>query len=407
MPVPTQISSRNARLTLFISFLTDLAFILPIWLIFSTHELGLSAALASALFMVIWLGSALLEVPTGALADRLGRKRMFLIGAALLSLYPVAYMLELPIWAIFLISIVAAFGSALRSGTLVPLTHASYQKEGRSDRDYHAFLSSEKTVTFIARALSGIGGGILYAIDPHSPYLAMFIVYFVACIAGLFLKDESTHSKLANRVHIGDALKAMKRTPLIVIIFSIYITHNLVGEAIWTGYQLFFENDGVSPQAIGIVFSAIALVSALGAYATRFIMRRMGVLLIEVIASILVLATAAMLALPWVAAHFLAIIPMSFAMGLSFTPITATVQKYIAPAFHSTALSVASLLQYGIYGLASIYVGLFIDWFGSTTSRYILFIEALIAVVIISSFYLINRRRDVILSPKEDPAEVG
>src|SRR5688500_18349190 len=100
----------------------DLAFILPTCVLFGTDELGLSVALTTALFMTIWLWSSILELPTGALADRLGRKRMFLIGAALMAGYPLVYAVEAPILIIFAVSLLAAFGSALRSGTLIPLT---------------------------------------------------------------------------------------------------------------------------------------------------------------------------------------------------------------------------------------------------------------------------------------------
>ena len=398
----TNISARNARLTLFISFLNDLAFVIPVWLLFSMDELGLSATLATALFMTIWLGSGLLEVPTGALADRLGRRRMFLIGIALLSLYPLVYIFELPVIVIFLVSLVTAFGSALRSGALIPLVHDAYKKEGRSDRDYHNFLSSEKTITFIARALSGVTGGILYAFEPHIPYIAMFLTYIGMFLAALFIVDKSERSTLSNKAHITDTLKAMWRTPLIVTLFVTCIAYMVTTEAIWTGYQVFFADDGLSPEIIGAIFSGIAVLSALGAYSTRFIMRRWGVLRIEIAIGTTTFITALMLWPPWEAARVAAVIPMGFAIGIASTPVIATIQKYIKPKFHSTALSIYGLMLYGMYGAVSIYAGILIDLAGIATTRTILLVQAAITAVFLIGYYYFNARKDKIISPKEE-----
>jgi hypothetical protein len=100
---------------------------------------------------------------------------MYIIGVSLLSLYPLAYAFRLPVIAIVGVSLLSAFGSALRSGTLMAITHASYMAEKRSDRSYHSFLSNKTIATFIARALSGVSGGALYVYNPDVPYIATYI----------------------------------------------------------------------------------------------------------------------------------------------------------------------------------------------------------------------------------------
>jgi hypothetical protein len=381
--------------------MSDLAFILPIWILFGTNELGLSLTLTTALFMTIWLGSSILELPTGALADRLGRKRMFLIGAALLASYPLVYALEAPIFVIFAVSMVAALGSALRSGTLIPLTHDTYKKEGRSDKEYHAFLSTEKTLTFLARAVSGVAGGLLYAMDPHAPYIAMFVVYAAIFAAGLFIVDISARSELSQAKHIGQALRSMARSQPVVMILGCFIIFGLVTEAIWTAFQPFFERDGISVEVIGAIFSVLALVSALGAYCSRFIMRRVGILRIELLMAALASVTALLLVTPSTLLHVLSVVPIAFAFGLSGPPLIATIQRYVVKKFHSTALSVVGLLQYGVYGVASMYVSFAIDLWGTTTTRRMLLAETLVVTALIGVYYLCNKHVDVIVTAKE------
>ncbi|HEY5667851.1 MAG TPA: MFS transporter [Candidatus Saccharimonadales bacterium] len=395
-------SRRNAWVTIISSSLSDLAFILPVWVLFGTEQLKLSVTTTTVLFMMVWLLSGVLEIPTGALADRLGRKKMYLVGMVLFSLYPLAYVFELPVVFIALISVVAALGSALRSGTLVALTHDSYRKEGRSDKSYHAFLTNELLGSFVARAISGVAGGALYALNPRAPYIGMFLAYVGMFIVGLYAVDTTTErSTLSNRAHMAETFRQLFKKEMLLVLFGTYIAFQLVGEAIWTAYQPFFVHDGLSAQSIGMLFSVMAILSGAGAFVTKYAMRRIGVHLIEVIVAVLILITAAMLFMPSKSVHLWAIAPAAFAFGVSITPLIATAQKLIDQKFHSTVISVISVLQYVVYGIGSLYVGILIDRLGVIATKKILLIEAVAAVTAISIVYAARRKRDVVITPSE------
>lgn len=377
-------------------------------MLFGTEQLGFSVTTTTVLFMTLWLGSGLLEIPTGALADRYGRKRTFLVGTVLLSLYPIAYIAKLPVAAIFVVSLVSAFGSALRSGALVPLVHDSYKKEGRSDQEYHNFLSNEKVLTFVARALSGVIGGIMYATSPQLPYAAIFAAYIAMIVAGLFTVEvvQEKHSTLSNRLHIKETLLALRRTPIIIALLTSYITFQLVGEALWTAYQPLFKSDGISAQGIGLIFSIIAVLSAIGAYSSRYFMKKVGVLKTELFVGLMVLLTCLMLVSPSLLIRVLAIIPSGFAFGLSMPPIVAVVQKHVASKFHSTALSVVSVVQYGIYGVGSLYIAFIIDTFGTEITRKILLTEAVAMTVLLVIIYLRNKKWDEVVTTIQPAPEM-
>jgi MFS family permease len=407
MKTNRRVSTRNARVTLMSSFLADLAFILPIWILFGTEELGLSTTMTTVLFMTIWIGSGLLEVPTGALADRLGRKRVYLIGVALMMLYPVAYIYKLPVPAIFVLSAISALGSAMRSGTMLALTNVSYKQDGRSDKEYHSFLSSELTVIFIARALSGVCGGLLYATDPRAPYVACLITYALMLLVGTFAADVGERSSLTNRLHIRETVRAMRSKPLIVTMLLTYTAVLLGGEAMWTAFQPFFASDGLEPEYIGLIFSVIAVFSAISSYSMRFIMRRIGVWKIELMVCLGILLSAFMLFLPSRTFHIAAVVPAALVFGMSLMPINAVAQKYVEGKFQSTALSIISLFQYVVYGVATIFVGISIDVFGVAASRRILLFEAVTVSIILFAVYISKHSVDEVISPKVDAVPGG
>lgn len=392
-------SARNARVTLAIFFLSELSFVLPVWLIFGRNELGLSTLATTALFMTIWIGSGLLDIPTGAFADRFGRKKMFIIGSLLLITYPVAFMLRAPFPVLFGVGVITAFGSALQSGTLTAMTHASFKKEKRSDKDYHAFLSNIKICEFSARACSGIAGGFLYAQNPIYPFAALSIVYAVVLLMG-FLTIDTDHerSTLSNRLHIMQTLQYFRSSTILMSIAGIYILSQLVAEAVWTGLQLFFEHAELTSVAIGTMFTVIALISAMGAFFTRFYMRRIGVLTFETTLMISFLLATLMIVSDIKVLLLLSIIPLAAAFGCVFLPITAITQQKIPQKYHSTALSALSVMQTTVYGIASLLVGFFIDSFGLQTTKQILAVQALIATIIIFVIFVKYRYADEVAS---------
>jgi MFS family permease len=250
---------------------------MPIWLLYSLNILHFNSTLAVSVFMSIWIGSAVLEIPTGALADRLGRKKIFIIGQLLFSLYPLAYAFKFPLVALVIVCLISAVGSALRSGALLPIVHASYEKAGLGEKAYNNFLSTNMVGTFIARALTGVAGAALYAVNPKWPFFAMFVVTFLNFGLGFFIRntpveEQTTHT---NFEHIRQTFGIMKKSQIIVGVLTSFILFNLVAETVWTAYQVFFEADGRAAVTIGTLFSIAAICSAIAAYAVRFIHGRL------------------------------------------------------------------------------------------------------------------------------------
>jgi MFS family permease len=382
-----QVAKRNAWLALAASFLSDLAFILPVWLLYSINELHLSSTLAVTVFMCIWLTSGLLEIPTGAVADRWGRKKVFIIGNLLLALYPLAYVFDAPVPLLISICLLSGVGSALRSGALLPLVHKSFEEAGLSGKPYNTFLSNNSVVSFGARAISGVAGAALYTMDPVLPFIAMTVVYVMSVGVGLVVVDAGVDEKIAtNREHIAQTLRVMKQSQVIVSFLVCYVAFVVAAEALWTGYQVFFEADGRSAFVIGLLFSVVAVASATGAYAARHLFRKASPLRIMQFYGLTVLANGFLLWQPNLDVRLLAVLPMGFVSGTLMVTMHATAQQATANRFHSTALSVMSFVQYGVYALGSLGVGVLLDSLGVATTRQVLFMETLLVFVVIMGY---------------------
>lgn len=120
----------NVRRFYLYKFLSNLQLWFPIWVLYLTRERGLSLTQVTALDAPFWLVMVLAEIPTGAVADRWGRKLSLLLGGILLAL------------AIFLFGI----------GTSYPMLLISYLVWGVA-----MTLGSGADTAFLYDSLAGLG----------------------------------------------------------------------------------------------------------------------------------------------------------------------------------------------------------------------------------------------------------
>lgn len=384
------IQKRNIYLIYVITFLINLQFFLPIWIIFGTEELGFSVKSAVTLMMIMRVFQGVFEIPTGSWADKYGRRYVFLAGSILWLAFPLAYLLKLSPMLIFVTSLLPALGLSLQSGTLMPLAKESVKN---SQHKYSDFLSNQMIVRYAARIMGGFSGGALYVANPSYPYLAVLAAGFMTVLATIAIVDHKENlSKLSSKMHILETAKIMKSKEAIVLVISMLLITNFVSEAVWLGYQELYKSDGLNTKDIGLIFSGIATVSIFGTFTVKRLIKHMGVYKIRLIITLCFLATPIMLYIPNTAIRIAAFAPMSFGAGMALVPITAIIQKYVPPKHQSTALSIFGLLRLVSFTAVSFLTGILIDKYGTEKVRLIIMIEAFVVMLVIS--YLYNKYKE-------------
>jgi MFS family permease len=131
------------------------------------------------------VGQLVFEVPTGVVADTIGRKASFLLGIAALSVATLLYVLAAgqshPIGLFVGASVLLGFGFTCQTGALDAwlvdaLAHVGYE------RPLDAVFARGQVVFGIATLLGTIGGGVLGQIDLTLPYYvrsAVLVAVFV------------------------------------------------------------------------------------------------------------------------------------------------------------------------------------------------------------------------------------
>lgn len=141
---------------------------------------------------VAFIFGLLLEIPSGVLADRFGRKRtvilslfFLLLSGTLISFATNAYHLVI---GVFLLQA----GFAFLSGSLEALTYDNLKEIGKEE-EFEKVISRSVSVSILAVSVSILIGGYVFKFNDRLPYLLWTFSSVAAFIAGMFLKDTKSY----------------------------------------------------------------------------------------------------------------------------------------------------------------------------------------------------------------------
>ncbi len=309
----------------------------------------------------------LLEVPTGSVADRFGRKRSLVLGTLLGAGATLVYV-SAPRLPVFLFAeVLFALSWTLNSGADEALLYDSLRAAGREAEAPRAFarLESCKLAGIVAGALAG--SVLATEVGLRAAFAGQALPMALACALACTLREAPVRAEGAPRRSYAETLRDGLRhfaddpalRPLAFDAVSIGALSFLV---IWL-YQPLLEVAGIplglfGSVHVGLCLGQIAVLSGLGRLYAAFGSRR------ALLRGMAVLAGSSFVALAWArdprAAVALVVLAGSF--GLARTPVlTSAMNLHIPSAHRATVLSVVSGLRtLGIVlanGAASLGVG--------------------------------------------------
>ncbi|WP_260261419.1 MFS transporter [Vibrio intestinalis] len=259
-------------------FITGL--IIPVLiLIFQTRSLSLTDI---GLIMTIWVGStALLEVPLGVLADKIGRLTTYLVSLAVMILGSVALLIADSFISVAFAALLLGSARAIYSGTLDAWFYDAFSL-AKGKMTFHRALAKVNFMVTIGLALGALAGGYLGRWAPFIPFelqasmdanlvviigLCLLLMMFTPC---LIKERHSRHHTTSTPIktnhqdtlpqHIKtSAIKVLRESlshPVIGRLFKAGIIYGWVLsglENLWQPYLKQLINDGSSLNVFGII----------------------------------------------------------------------------------------------------------------------------------------------------------
>ncbi|MEE8389424.1 MAG: MFS transporter [Anaerolineae bacterium] len=256
-------------------FFSTLYFYAPVGTLYLRGR-GLSYVEINSLWGIIVGTMFLTEVPTGMLADRLGRKRSINVALALQVLGEVVFIFADSYWPFALASVIGGLGFAFSSGCIEALAYDSLKSQGREGEMSKAmgFIgAAERLANLLAYA---VGGLLVVNLTQGRFVLAIAITacaVAVGCLVSLTLweppiefKKEGGDSSLKLLVNgIGTLKNNGQFRGLVLLALATIPFRNYLGL-----YQPRFVEVGVPPIWLGLAQALGSGICILGArYAYR------------------------------------------------------------------------------------------------------------------------------------------
>ena len=178
--------NRNIRLGYWLIAINNAFFWYAPWLLFLYQFIDIKQA--TTLQLVGLLTGMVAEVPTGALADLIGKKRTLAIAFALTAAGEVAMAFSSSFVFFSLAYVVMGLGYSFYSGTIDAFMYDSLVEDGAEDR-YPAVLSRSSAYLNISTAIATIVGGLLYRFWGGLPFLITGLTKIVGLCISLMIKE--------------------------------------------------------------------------------------------------------------------------------------------------------------------------------------------------------------------------
>lgn len=358
---------KNIKLLLWLNFCTDFIFFAPVAILYFAHVTG-SYALGMSIFSIAYVSSAMFEVPTGIISDLVGRKKTTILGALSAVACVVFYAIGGSYWVLAIGSLFQGLSRAFYSGNNDALLHDTLKEIGKED-DYHTYLGKTSSMFQVALAIAAVTGGFMAA----RSYALVMWASVIPQICALLISTQIVEPKILNKgstniySHLLESIKYFKQNRKLRLLSIASSLKFGLGES---GYFLrsVFIMDLWPLWAIGVA-SALSNVGAAASYyfggkvIDRF--KPLRVLSFEVIST---------RAVNLIAILFPSIISpalmgaSSLTFGVGWVALGSLLQKEFTHAQRATMGSINTLVGNLAFGVFSVVLGVFADWYGARTA---------------------------------------
>ncbi|MBI2310373.1 MFS transporter [Candidatus Collierbacteria bacterium] len=272
------ISKRNIRISYLLGFINNAWFWLGIWVFYYlrfTNYAGIG--IIETVLVVTHVAT---EIPTGAIADLLGKKNTLIASFIFQSVGNILMGLS-PNFSFLIFSvIIGGIGGSLYSGTLEALVYDSLKQDGK-EPTYPKVIANLNSVQLIAPAVCGIIGGLIYRVSPGLPFIILGILDLIALFTCFLLtepKVDTIKFSLRNFISqtkygIGELTKNVKVRYQTLLLLSLGVVIVIVDQMLDGFLSVEY---GYGPALIGILWSIIYLASSLSSQFTPYILRIFG-----------------------------------------------------------------------------------------------------------------------------------
>ncbi len=356
---------RNVRLLYAVRVCENLAgFMAPIIVVFLFGR-GLNMTQVMLLETIFAAALAILEVPSGFFADRVGRRVSLAMGLGGITVGAVVYALGRGFADFAVAELLWAVGASLVSGTDTALLYDSLAALGR-EGEYQKLEGHASFLGFGAAAVASIAGGFLGSVDLRLPFVATAAavaagaVFSLAAVEAPRRPGGHPRGELYYMYKIGRfALYKNAEVRWLILFAALLGGMGTVG--FWL-YQPYFKACGISLPYFGLIFALFNVFAAFSGKAAFAIERAVGKRWALVSLPVLLAGALGAMAAFITPFGFLFVLFAQFVRGFSHPVLQDYINRHTWSDKRATVMSIKNLASRLVFIATAPFVGLAVDY---------------------------------------------
>ena len=274
---------RNIALDYVSTFITNLNMQSSVWVLYLAY-CGLSLTQIGLVEGVYHATSILFEIPSGAVADLLGRKRSMILSRICVAISCIIMLFFRDFWFFALSFAIQALGNNFNSGSEEALLYDSMKSIGQEEK-YMGVYGRLNMIIEVSQGIATVLGGILAEYSYFWCYSACLVIALLAIFPVWAMteapmkgheKHKSRHVLEAVALHFRTSYEILK-SDIRILKISVYYSIIFAAETLLFFYsQQYYAQMGYNKIQISVILLFAGCVSCLGAVLSEKIYRRFG-----------------------------------------------------------------------------------------------------------------------------------
>ncbi|MHA2362698.1 MAG: MFS transporter [Candidatus Hodarchaeales archaeon] len=354
---------RNIFILYIYSALKGLEFYIPIYALYLEQEL-FTIFNVTLVLSIQAISIILFEVPTGVLADLIGRKKTLLC-SGFISLLSLTLLVIGGSFIIISLSVIfGALSYSLASGTVSAIAFESVEKIKDQKPSFKRVSAIIHSLWPIGASLSSFLGGIMALVSLKMPILMTIIPFFLAFISLIFIHDEierrETRVVLKNTFNSFSLISTNKQLFLLLMVGFLSYAFSEVAHVL---KPVYFEFKGIPLEFFGFLYTVTFGLSFIGSILSERISEIFGNKKTLIFATFisLMFVISSVVTDGLVSGILLAI--ASFSWGIRWPIVSYLMNLELPDDYRATVLSIATLTNHLGFAIFSPILGYLVESF--------------------------------------------
>jgi MFS family permease len=308
------------------------------WLRFLTYsEIGLVDGITVLI-------AFLLEIPFGAMADLIGRKKMLILSYIAMTIGPLLMATAQVREQLILGNFLFLVGFSAQSGAFDALAYDSLKEENKENL-YSKYYATSSTISWVINAISLVIGGFAFNIDQRIPFFLWGFSYFCGLLLTFRLHEPTVEKieKFSLKKYFVQNIDGLKE------LFSKYLIKFIPFTVIVLGFLYFYDwsfmrpaigkENGLDGFAQSMIYAASSIPAAIVVQFIPFFKKRISDKWGAVILCVLLSSIYLTFAFPLGNFAAIPMILISTISALSFSWMIVIINEHVDTAHRATAVS--------------------------------------------------------------------